>query len=166
MTETKADLYQETIMNRKKYFEQKRNDHIEKTVGAVIKRQNILLTEHADGLSDAELIQHKKDLTKRKLFSYISFFVLPGALFYLKYSPRALFMSLIPSLILAKVVYNRANAYSRCALSNSLADNSHKRFLEKVCRFNHKRLSTHKDLFKQSSNSIPLKDWIARNEYR
>ena len=166
MTEIKADLYQETIFNRKKFFEKKNIEHLDKTTSAVIKRQNILLSVHADSLSDLELIQHKRDLTKRKFLSYISFFVLPGALYYFKFSQRALIISLVPSLILAKVVYGIANYNSKCSLSNSLAENSNKRFLEKICHFNHKRFSTHTDLFKQSDNSIPVKDWIARNEYR
>ena len=166
MTEIKADLYQETIYNRKKFFEKKNTEYLDRSVGAVMKRQNILLSVHADTLSDEELIRHKRDLTKRKFLCYISFFVIPGALFYFKYSQRALVISLVPSLILANVVYGIANYNSKCSLSNSLAENSNKRFLEKICHFNHKRFSTHRDLFKESNNSIPLKDWIARNEYR
>jgi hypothetical protein len=166
MTEIKADLYEDQILNRKKYAEKMFLNRMENSLGGVARRQNIFLSEHADSLSDQELISHKRELFRRKFLSYVSFFLIPGGLNYYKYSTRAMVLSLLPSFFLAEYIYNARILNSKCSYSVSLAENSQNRFLEKIARFNNKRFSTVSDLFLPPENSVPLKDWIARNEYR
>jgi len=166
MTEIKADLYNEQIFNRKKYAEKLFMSKLENSSGGVARRQNIFLTEHADGLSDKELISHKRELLRRKFLSYVSFFLIPGALYFYKYSTRALVVSLLPSIYLAEYIYTAQFLNSKCSYSANLAQNSQTRFLEKIARFNNRRLSTADDLFKSPKNQLHIKDWIARNEYR
>jgi hypothetical protein len=166
MTEIKADLYDEQILNRKKYAEKLFLSRKENSLGGVARRQNIFLTEHADGLSDNELISHKREMLRRKFLSYVSFFLIPGALYYNKYSTRTLVVSLLPSIYLAEYIYTAQFLNTNCSYSFSLSQNSQSRFLEKIALFNNRRLSTADDLFQPPKNALHIKDWIARNEYR
>jgi hypothetical protein len=166
MTEIKADLYQEQVLNRKEFLQNKYKDCLNNSNGGVARRQKIFLSEHADSLSDEELISHKRELSQRKIFSFVSFFLIPGALVGFKYNVRALVLSVVPSFFLAKNVYNASFLNKKCAYSVNMAENSQNRFLEKILRFNNKRFSSIQDMVSSPPDAVPVKDWIARNEYR
>lgn len=166
MTEIKADLYQQQILNRKDFLRAEYRKCLDSKQGGVARRQKLFLSEHADSLSDEELIRHKKELNRRKYLSFVSFFVIPGALYFYKYNTRALILSLVPSFYLAKFISNTSFLNTKCLYSQNLAENSQKRFIEKILRFNNKKISTIDNFFGYSENSVPMKDWIARNEYR
>jgi hypothetical protein len=166
MTEIKSDLYRDQILNRKQYLQAKYKESINNQKGGVARRQKIFLSEHADTISDEELIRHKRELNRRKYFSFVSFFVIPGALYFYKFNTRVLLLSILPSFLLAKNIYNSSLLDTKCSYSLNLAENSQKRFLEKILRLNNKRFSNINDLLTTPEDSVPVKDWIARNEYR
>ncbi len=154
------------IFDRKKYIQLKSEEKISKRYNGAALRQLVLSSKSADLLSEEDLRNHVKELRRRRFYSLLGFLVIPVSLYYFKYSTHAIVYSLVPSIFLYSKLYH-SRLFNRKSHSFSVSDarKSNQKYLDAIYKIN--GFKTADSNYKMAKFSpLPIRDWLARNEYR
>ena len=161
----------EHIFDRKNYYTKLAEEKLTRSVPSAKRRQNILLSQNADGLSDSDLRSHVRELRTRKIFWLLTFAAVPISVYFLRFNSRVVGLSLVPGFFFAHKVYNSNFLNTTTNFSQTFADNSRRRHLNLVLHANGKSLVGSEDMWSafgqnRQGKTLPAKEWVARNEYR
>lgn len=157
------------IFDRKNFILKENYKKMDSTIPSAFKRQLVLTSQSADGLSDGELKSHLNEINIRKFFKWITFVSIPGSLYFYKLPPLIVALSLIPACCISQKVYNSLFFNTRTSFSFTLAEKSQKRHYNLIVRANGRELITPETRWNeqiQMAKYLPIKDWLARHEYR
>lgn len=156
--------YQEIVLDRLNYAKRQQQELKNIKTPGHVKRQNILLY-NGDSLGDQDLLNHHRENRMRKIFKFISFFILPGVAFAYRLPYQHIALSLIPAYYLSNFVYSSRIFNRKCDYSSTFADNSRIRHLNNALNVNSQKVIQGKEKWIRS-NTMPVKEWIAKHQYR
>jgi hypothetical protein len=157
------------IFDRKNHSKELQLEALNKSLPSSNKRQMVLRSQNADGLSDQDLISHRRELRLRRVGGLITFLAVPASTFVFGYNPRLLVLSLLPAWYMAKAALNSRVFNTETNFSIKFAQNSKKRYYKHVMNSNRSKVWEPLDcwtMFDANYKPIPVREWINRNEYR
>jgi hypothetical protein len=157
------------IFNRKEYFEELSEKYLKNKTPSYKTRHIVIASQNADGISEQDLRSQVSELRTRKYLSAVSLVSLPTSLYFLKFNTRLTLLSIIPSYLLYKFIWETSLFNSHIDFSAHFYKKSNQRLFSKLAGANGKVVVEPEHVWNMkpvNDQNLSTKDWLARHEYR